>query len=674
MMLRALTILAVMIGAARAAAPEDMIEAHGVKVRFEGVDKTMRADIVDIIRQQLALSDDAHSTPPLADDLAFFVQQAYHQSGREDAHVTWDITDGETVLHVDGGAAFSIGAISYEGNNALKEEDLTGYLLRPTRERFGKTKITPYVSADLEQGAALVQRYFESQGYLDAKVEEPEAKPGTGEGVRDLVVRITEGRHYTFGNIRVDGDLLEAGAAVRALVAGHSGQPFSEVRVEKVRGEIANLFQREGYFNAKVTADAEATKNAEGVVPVSFHVAPGTQYRVTEVEVSDTFSKGAQRLVKSSFAPALGRMYKPGGIEIMHRHALDTEVFARLNVSAEPADDGTMKLALSGEEGPRKRLALYGGYETFQGPIVGFEARHLNIFDTGDAAQLKAELNGLGWKGGVKWIDPAIFNTANQFDLDLSSESVTFFGVQELKAGLRGTLRRQWDTHISTSVYAELSNHAISRDLLVPDELGPSNYNLALGGVSAIFDYRNNPLVTTKGWMLGGTVEMGTGLFGGNVSYLKSDLLFSFYQPITKKLRAAFNARTRAIQSSGGVQYLPLDLRLLNGGGTTVRSFPEQEMELSLNHFGGSLTQTFNVELSYEVIQNLELATFVDAGNVRRDSANPFASPTELRYAVGLGIRYKLPFGPLRVDYGHNLDRKDGEAAGALHITFGFPF
>jgi len=74
---------------------------------------------------------------------------------------------------------------------------------------------------------------------------------------------------------------------VRALVAGHSGQPFSEVRVEKVRGEIANLFQREGYFNAKVTADAEATKNAEGVVlgPEAPLIAIGSGLGVLAVRI-----------------------------------------------------------------------------------------------------------------------------------------------------------------------------------------------------------------------------------------------------------------------------------------------------------------------------------------------------------------------------------------------------
>ena len=674
MMPRVLLILLLLMGCGFAATPEDVAEAHGVSVRLEGLDKEMRADVLDVVKQQLALSEDPKATAPFADDLAFFVQQLYRQSGREDARVTWKIADDQATLQIDGGKTFNLGKVTYEGNSSQKEADLTQYLLRPTQERFGKGKVTPYVVADLNQGAGLVQRYFESQGYLDAKVEEPEAKPGVVEGTRDLVVRIAEGRRYSFGESKVDGEVLGEEKAIEALLEDLKGQPFSEVKVENARGQLANIYQKLGYFSAKVTAEAEPAKQSDGTVPVAFHVEPGTQYRITEVQVSDDFSKGAKRLVTSSFSAAMDRIYKPGEIEIMHRHTLDTEVFARLNVEAIPGADETMTLKLSGEEGPRKRLSVYGGYETFQGPIIGLEARHLNIFNTGDAMQLKAELSGLGWKGGLKWIDPAIFNTQNLLDLELKAESEEFFGIKEVETGLRGALRRQWNTHITSSAYAEISHHSLELGFDLPDELGPMDYNLALGGVSLVFDYRNNPLITTKGWLAGGAVEVGTSLLGGNVSFLKSDLFFSYYQPITKKLRSSLNAHTKAIQNSGGIQHLPLDLRLFNGGGTTVRSFPEQEMDLSFERFGASLTQTFNVELSYEVISNLEIAAFVDAGNVRRDSANPLSSPSELRYAAGVGIRYKLPFGPLRVDYGYNLDRKEGEDMGALHITFGFPF
>ena len=45
-----------------------------------------------------------------------------------------------------------------------------------------------------------------------------------------------------------------------------------------------------------------------------------------------------------------------------------------------------------------------------------------------------------------------------------------------------------------------------------------------------------------------------------------------------------------------------------------------------------------------------------------------------MRYGVGSGLRYRLPIGPLRLDYGYNPSPKTGEAPGAVHFSFGFAF
>jgi outer membrane translocation and assembly module TamA len=108
-----------------------------------------------------------------------------------------------------------------------------------------------------------------------------------------------------------------------------------------------------------------------------------------------------------------------------------------------------------------------------------------------------------------------------------------------------------------------------------------------------------------------------------------------------------------------------------------VRSFAEKELgPLSSGRtpLGGTLMHAANLEFSYEVIDNLEVAVFADAGSLTRSKDNLFAMPDDIRYAYGLGLRYALPVGPLRLDYGFNPSRRTGEAAGALHVTFGFAF
>ena len=67
---------------------------------------------------------------------------------------------------------------------------------------------------------------------------------------------------------------------------------------------------------------------------------------------------------------------------------------------------------------------------------------------------------------------------------------------------------------------------------------------------------------------------------------------------------------------------------------------------------------------------------FFDSGNVFAHASD--IDLTELRGAVGFGIRYKSPVGPIRVDLGFKLHREEiagsREALTALHISLGQAF
>ena len=294
--------------------------------------------------------------------------------------------------------------------------------------------------------------------------------------------------------------------------------------------------------------------------------------------------------------------------------------------------------------------------------------------DTGDTARIKAEYTARGINAGIKWLDPAIFDLPYSLDAELAAQSFSVFDYKRRTLSLRTTLKRQWNKHVSANVFAEGSVNQAESDKLTPEELGRPDYQLGTVGAGILLDYRDSPVLPSRGWMGSLTITNAS----GDASYLRSDAVFAYYQPITKKFRAAISAKSSAIQYSGGVANLPIDLRVFNGGATSVRSFAEREMgprsRSGRTPLGGLLSQTFSLELSYEVMPSLELALFGDAGNLRDTVENPFSQPAGLRQAVGLGLRYKLPIGPFRIDYGFNPSRRGGEPIGALHITFGFAF
>ena len=77
-------------------------------------------------------------------------------------------------LDISEGPLVTLGLVNFVGNQNQPAEVLFDYAVGPTRERYSKLqKNLPFVSADVEEGADLVNRLYISQGFLDAKVDPP---------------------------------------------------------------------------------------------------------------------------------------------------------------------------------------------------------------------------------------------------------------------------------------------------------------------------------------------------------------------------------------------------------------------------------------------------------------------------------------------------------------------
>lgn len=658
-----------------ARADELAIVAHGLQVRVEGVSKPALGDVKAVVEEQASLTDDKTVTPPLADDLAFFVRRRYRDLGYRDAVVRWEVAGGAALLHVNEGQRYTVGVISYVGNTSQNESELDAYLLRATHEKLGMMgKKVPFVKADLEAGAALVQRYFLAQGYLNAAVAPPKFTPHPVTSTADVLLSVKEGRLYEFGTVQAVGELEGQERGVEAQFKGLQGQPFNEVKVETIRKNLVGIYEQRGHYTATVDAVADVAGSRDASVEVVYRVTPGPVFHIAGVDIAPEFSKGAQRILRSSFKLAPGRIYLPSELEFMTRRSLDTAIFSKLDVPPVSGADHTLSLDITGEEAPRTTLSASLGYETFLGAFFRAEARQVNFMDTGDSVRASAEYSAGRQYAGVKWRDPAFLDSPYSLDVELAGQGVQVFDYKRRTLSLRTALNRQWNKRVSTNLFAEGSANQSESDKLTPDELGTSDYQLGAIGAGILLDYRDSPVLPSKGWMAGLTLTSAS----GDTSYLRGDAVFAYYLPITKKIRAAISAKSSVIENSGGVENLPIDLRVFNGGATSVRSFAEREMGPRARRgdtpLGGLMSQTASLELSYEVAPSLELAVFGDAGNLSDTVDNLFSQPAGLRYAVGLGLRYKLPIGPFRIDYGFNPDRQRDEPIGALHVTFGFAF
>jgi outer membrane protein insertion porin family len=99
-------------------------------------------------------------------------------------------------------------------------------------------------------------------------------------------------------------------------------------------------------------------------------------------------------------------------------------------------------------------------------------------------------------------------------------------------------------------------------------------------------------------------------------------------------------------------------------------------MDSSGTRIGGNTELLGTVEYLIPLFFGIKAAIFTDIGNVWGPDINGGSNPklNDLRYGMGAGLRWNSPFGPLRVDYGINLDRRRNESFGNFNFSAGSSF
>ena len=169
-------------------------------------------------------------------------------------------------------------------------------------------------------------------------------------------------------------------------------------------------------------------------------------------------------------------------------------------------------------------------------------------------------------------------------------------------------------------------------------------------------------------------MEIGAAAGDLSTTYAKAGLTGGWYHKINADYQLGLGGEWAIIVPSGDGEDLPIDLRLFNGGSRSVRSFPERELGPAINGYptGGETMWNASAELIRGFGGNLKAIAFLDAGSLSRHFDEPGSS--ELELAAGLGLRYDLPIGPIRLEYGYNLSQDPGEPVGTLHFAIGVAF
>ncbi|HUP41429.1 MAG TPA: POTRA domain-containing protein [Vicinamibacterales bacterium] len=590
---------------------------------------------------------------------ALRIQGYYRQRGFSGVKVTSQVERREPKagsefvrvrLVIAEGVRSVLDSISFQGNTAIDAETLR----QAVRSAPGQPYFEPQIASDADSLALL----YLNRGYPEVTVEPAPKAIGDGSKV-ELAFAIHEGPQILIDHVLVVGNERTSRDTILREVQLKSGQPLSQEQEDETRRRITTL----GLFRR---------------VDISYLQLPGEQNRrdvVITVEEAPVTSisyggglEGGKRRVRRSDAPDVVEEFQiaPRGFFQVGRRNLfgkDRSIDLFTRVSFRPKG-----VSASSSDNPTD-MTDDGGY--------GFN-EYLARLTYGERRILGTDAD-LTISGGVE----QAFRSS--FDFRRRGGSVTL--TRRLTPTLAVSGRYGIDHTLLLNIRSNLANQSTI------DRLFPQVRLSSFAG-SMIRDTRTDPIEPTSGSLIGTDAELAARNIGSQVGFFKT-----FVQGFTyRRLRSSatvvvLGARVglaagfpRTVLRDGEttiVDDLPASERFFAGGDTTVRGFTLDQLgtpeTIDQDGFprGGHGLLVLNLEARVPLRGGLGMVGFVDGGNVWRNVEDMDLS--QVRGAVGFGLRYRSPVGPIRVDLGFKLDRrtlaKEGrERPTALHISLGQAF
>jgi outer membrane protein assembly factor BamA len=328
------------------------------------------------------------------------------------------------------------------------------------------------------------------------------------------------------------------------------------------------------------------------------------------------------------------------------------------------------------KEGREVDVSMLFGFGSYELLRLGFEVNQYNIFGRAHHARFRIAQSFKSSSADYLYTMPELIGE----DVDvffnafgLRREEVSF--TREEYGGSVGAKRF---LKAISSDFGIRYNYQIlnATETDVAEQVGVTEATVGSFVFDLKRDKRDNPLYPRDGYKLYGSLEVASEVLAGDVNFERMEIGAAFHQPIRRTSWLHLGINHGAVFTQGDpLNQLPFNKRFFPGGENSVRGFQQGEAaprNADGDVIGAETYLSANVELEQALTEKWSVVAFSDSIGFAKEIGNyPF---DETLFSVGVGVRWKTVIGPVRLEYGHNLNPRKDDPIGTLHFSIGFPF
>ena len=595
---------------------------------------------------------------------------------------------------VNTGSRHRLVFIGIGGNRYFRTADLRERMTLRTA-KFLEFPHGFYSESVLEDDETAIASLYQSNGFRDVKVTHRLADDYLGrKGDLAVYLDVEEGPQYFVEILDLQGVTRMSQPELASILSAAPGQPFSEFNVALDRDAVLARYFDSGFPDATFEWSFSPASQT-GRVNLRYTIHEGQQQVVRDIIASGARAT-RERLMGRYTALGRGAPLSPVAVTEAQRKLYDLGVFAKVDAAIQDPDGDTpSKYVLYGlNESGRYSLAggigaqlgRIGGCETCLdapagatgfSPRVSLDASRNNLWGVGHSLSLRTRVSTLDQRALLNYSWPRLWWLPNV--------NLSFTGMYEESRDIRtfNSKREEASAQLSqrlsktmTLFYRYTFRRVEMSDLKVSEYLVSQlsqPVRVGMPSVTVIHDRRDDPVDPHRG--IYNTLDVGIAerAFGSQPDFIRVLARNATYYPLGKRLvfaRSLEFGEIRPRNFSGLVlNAVPLAERFFGGGGSTDRGFPEYQAgprDLGSGFPLGGTALFFNqMELRFPVFgQTISGVVFHDAGNVYSSLGNlSFRTHQQgledfdyMVHAVGLGVRYRTPVGPVRADFAYSIN------------------
>ena len=614
----------------------------------------------------------------------------------------------DLVFEINEGESTGVRSINFVGNRVFSDSTLRGSI--ETKEsrwyRFLSTSDT-YDPDRLTYDRELLRKFYLTEGYADFRVISGVAELTPDRDGFVITFTIDEGERYRFGKVDVNIGLKDLPReAVLPLLTVQSGDWYDAQELEHSISLITDALGNRGY--AFVEVKPQVTRNREDhTVDLTFDVHEGPQVYVERIDIVGNV-RTLDRVIRREFRLVEGDAFNTTKMTRSKDRIKNLGFFKKVEVnnSAGSAPDRTV-ITVEVEEQSTGELSLGLGFSTSDGPLADVSIRERNFLGRGQDLRIGTVVSFRSQQVDLSFTEPYFLDKNIAAGIDIfevkTSPTANFFtGVtpvyQQFSYGgalrtgyqITDSLRQTWKY---TGRSDDITNIQSNASLFIQLQAG-THLTSAIGQV-LLYDKRDNRLEPTSGYYASvGNDFAGVG-FG--VQYIRNKLDVGYYYSIFPEWVLSFTAEGGDVVGWGGQQVLLQDRFFV--GGDNLRGFPPAGLgprdAVSGDALGGHKYYVGSLALGVPLGLPKELGisgrVFTDFGTLwGNDQKNLVLTPAQLqatggvqphiqdsaaiRASAGVGISWKSPVGPIRVDLALPIKKESFDKTQLFHVSFGTRF